>query len=255
MRRLKQGYGRISMAVTALALIAFMPNKIVPEAHALSLVPISQDFEPSGKGATHTFRVENATDDPVAVVIKAMTRDVSIDGEETNAETRDFFVFPGHALIAPRQSQSVRVQWRGTDKPSKELAYRIVAEQLPIKGSLEPNARAIQIVIRYVGSLYVLPSGASPDVVVETARMVSDSQNRRVLELVLNNRGTSHALIDEPELTLSVGGISHEFKVDQLAGLLGENMLAESRRRFFLPWPDGLPEGKPEVEFKYTPLR
>lgn len=242
-------------AVLFLAFALFAPGLGVPQAKALSLIPISQDFKPSGKESTQTFRLENETNEPVAVVVKITTREVSIDGEETNAETKDFTVFPSQVLLNPRQSQMVRVQWRGPSAPRKELAYRIIAEQLPVKRHLEPNTHAIQIVMRYVGSIYVVPSGVRPDIVISSARGVTDARNRRMLELVFRNNGRSHGLLDELELTVAAGGSSQTLKGDQLKDMLGENILAESERQFLLPWPQGLPFTQPTVEFKYTPLR
>lgn len=224
-------------------------------AAALSLIPIAQDFGPSGREATQTFRLQNDTDKEVAVAIKVMTREISIDGQETNNETQDFVVFPRNALIGPRQSQMIRVQWRGPAAPAKELAYRIIAEQLPIKASLDPNARAIQIVVRYVGSLYVVPSGGRPDLQVDSARAARAANDQRLLEVVLQNRGRAHTLIDEPRLQVSAGGETRSLDTASLRPLQGENVLAESKRRFLIPWPGGLPFEKPDVKFEYTPLR
>jgi fimbrial chaperone protein len=223
-------------------------------AAALSLIPIAQDFEPSGREATQTFRLQNDTDKEVAVAIGVMTREISIDGQETNNETQDFVVFPRNALIGPRQTQMVRVQWRGP-AAAKELAYRIIAEQLPIKASLDPNARAIQIVVRYVGSLYVVPPGGRPDLQVDSARAAKAANDQRMLEVVLQNRGRAHTLIDEPRLQVSAGGETHSLNSASLRTLQGENVLAESKRRFLIPWPGDLPFEKPDVKFEYTPLR
>lgn len=242
-------------AVLFLTFALFAPGMGVPQAKALSLIPISQDFKPTGRESTQTFRLENETNEPVAVVVKVMTREVSADGEETNAETKDFTVFPSQVLLNARQSQMVRVQWRGPSAPRKELAYRIIAEQLPVKRSLEPNAHAIQIVMRYVGSVYVVPSGVWPEIVITSARGITDAKNRRMLELVLRNIGRSHGLLDELELTVAAGGSRQTLKSDQLKDVLGENILAESERRFLFPWPQKLPFEQPTVKFKYTPLR
>lgn len=224
-------------------------------AQALSLVPIAQDFDPSGRDAVQSFRLENETDRQVAVTVTITSRQMNIEGEESNAPTTDFAVFPSQIVIAPRQSQVVRVQWKGEPRPGQERAYRIIAEQQAIKGDLGPNARAIQLVVRYVGSLYVLPAGARPNVTLESARAIMDPQNKRSLEVVLDNQGRSHTLIDEPTLTLSVGGTVKTLKEDDLAGLVGENILAASKRRFVFPWPADLPFEQPKAEFKYSPLR
>lgn len=224
-------------------------------AQALSLVPIAQDFDPSGRDAVQSFRLENETDKQVAVTVSIQTRQMNLDGEESNISTSDFAVFPSQIVIAPKQSQVVRVQWRGEANPGQERSYRIIAEQQPIKGDLGPNARAIQLVVRYVGSLYVLPRGARPNVSLESVRAITDAQNKRALEVVLDNQGRAHTLLDEPALTLTAGGTTKTLKDEDLAGLVGENILAASKRRFVLPWPSDLPFEQPRGEFKYSPLR
>jgi fimbrial chaperone protein len=227
----------------------------VQSANALSLVPIAQDFDPSGRQAIQSFRLENETDKQVAVSVSVMTRHMDLDGEETNTPTSDFSVFPAQIVIAPRQAQVVRVQWKGEAKPGIERAYRIIAEQQAIKGELGPYARAIQLVVRYVGSLYVVPAGVRPSVTLESVRAITDSQNRRALEVVLDNKGRSHTLLDEPALTLDVNGSVKTLKDEELPGLVGENILASSQRRFVLPWPADLPFAQPKADFKYSPLR
>ena len=227
----------------------------VPQADALSLVPIAQDFDPTGRDAIQSFRLENETDRQVAVTVSVMTRHMDYEGQETNTPTSDFAVFPSQIVIAPKQSQVVRVQWKGEPKPGQERAYRIIAEQQAIKGELGPNARAIQLIVRYVGSLYVVPTGAQPNVALSSVRAVADAQNRRLLEVVLDNKGRSHTLLDEPVLTLNAGGVTKTLKDEDLVGLVGENILAASQRRFVLPWPGDLPFEQPKAEFKYSPLR
>lgn len=252
----KYGIGGCSACMVSLVLAVFMVLGMSgTPAAALSLIPIAQDFEPSGRGATQTFRLENDTDKEIAVAVRVTTREIAIDGQETNEETDDFLVFPRNALIGPRQSQTVRVQWRGPSAPAKELAYRIIAEQLPIKADPDPNARAIQIVVRYVGSLYVGPSDMRPDLRVDSVRAATDIGGRQMLELVLQNHGRAHTLIDQPRLRVSAGGTTHTLDAAALDALQGENVLAGSRRRFLIPWPSDLPFEKPSAEFDYTPLR
>lgn len=258
MTRSFTGILRSAAWTSALALSALLADGTIgtQSAHALSLTPIAQDFDPSGRDAIQSFRLENETDKQVAVTVTIMTRQMNLDGDEANIRTSDFAVFPSQVVIAPKKSQVVRVQWKGESNPGQERSYRIIAEQQPIKGDLGPNARAIQLVVRYVGSLYVLPRGAQPSVALESARAITDAQNKRMLEVVLDNKGRAHTLLDEPQLTLTVGSAVKTLKDEELTGLVGENILAASKRRFVLPWPADLPvSDQPKVEFKYSPLR
>ncbi len=249
--RLKKTFAGLAGALVAVLAIGWSSNA----AQALSLVPISQDFAPSGRLASQTFRLDNDANTQVAVTVKIVTREMTLDGDESNADTQDFSVFPAQVVIPARQSQTVRVQWRGTATPERELSYRIIAEQQAIRTELAPNSRAIQLVVRYAGTVYVVPTGARPRLTLETARAINDTNNERRLELVFSNAGKSHTLIDDPELTLTAGGVTRSYKDDQLQGVIGENILAESKRRFVIPWPADLPFGDPQADFKYVPLR
>ena len=250
-KKLRNLLPRVAAAVLTVSALVWNSDS----AHALSLVPIAQDFAPSGRLASQTFRLENDSTAQVAVSVKIVTRDMTVDGGETNSETPDFTVFTAQVVIPARQSQVVRVQWHGTAAPDRELAYRIIAEQQAIRTELAPNSRAIQLVVRYAGAVYVVPNGARPRLTLESARAVMDANNQRGLELVFNNAGKSHTLIDDPELTLTSGGVTKTFTSDQLQGIVGENVLAESKRRFLVPWPADLQFADPTADFRYVPLR
>src|SRR6267378_2423976 len=81
-------------------------------AHAFKLVPIRMEFEPAGRGANQAFRLENASSNTVPVQISMLTRQMDLDGNETNAPAEDdFLVYPPQVLLKPRQVQTVRVKW------------------------------------------------------------------------------------------------------------------------------------------------
>jgi len=97
------------------------------------LLPMEMKLAPSGRGATQSFQVESTGDQPVAVQIHTAVRQVGLDGTETYPESeKDFLVYPPQILLKPGTQQTVRVTWLGESKPAKELAYRIIAEQLPL---------------------------------------------------------------------------------------------------------------------------
>jgi fimbrial chaperone protein len=224
-------------------------------AQSFQLVPITQDFAPSGRGATRTFQLQNETADPVAITVAILARAMDENGQETNAETEDFIVVPEQAVVPANGTQTVRVQWIGDPSPSKELAYRIIAEQVPVAFTARPRGGAVQVVVRYVGSVYVVPQGAQADIRVESAAARSDPDGKPRLELVLANKGAAHGVIDEPVLALSAGGRTRELGEDALPGLSGTNILAGSRRRLLLPWPADLPAGPVEASLALRPIR
>jgi fimbrial chaperone protein len=232
-------------------------------AHAFKLIPMYMDFHPTGREAHQTFRIENEGDQPVAVQVSMVTREMDIEGKEAYGDAEDdFLVYPPQVVLMPKQIQAVRVQWVGNPNPSKELAYRIMAEQLPVdleKGERRSRAAGVKvnILVRYLGVVYVLPKGARPDVVLDSVQAQGGNGGRRALVLTVRNRGSAHAILGnlKVRLTPKGGGAGVELSGQDLQGMEGENILAGHRRRFVLPWPKGLGEGIPEASLDFTPWR
>ena len=223
-------------------------------ASAFSFEPIVQDFAPSGQGSVQTFRVTNTGAERIAVRIQLAGRVPDIDGKELMpAVTGLFAVYPERVVLEPGAVQAVRVQWKGPAKPEVEQCFRILAEQLPVDFGTEQKKEtgAIKVLFRYVGAIYVVPAGAKPDVVLETARAAVDATGRRGLELVFANRGTAHTILDNLELTIG----DRVFGPTELPGISGENVLPGLKRRFFLSLDSELPQGDIHVAFRFDPLR
>jgi len=223
---------------TAFALMLLLG--VAAPAHAFRLVPIEMEFAPAGRGATQTFRVENDSADPVAVELRILARRMSEQGEDQLTEVPDaFLVFPEQIVLQPNQSQSVRVQWTGDANPAKELAFRLVAEQLPVDlGRAPPRGGQVRLLMRYIASVYVTPPTARADVAVTGVEA-----RGKQLEVSVTNRGGMRQILRDPVLSLRAGGKTIELRGDQLAGLAGENVLAGASRRFLIPWPAGLAQG------------
>ncbi|WP_207459657.1 fimbria/pilus periplasmic chaperone [Azospirillum sp. SYSU D00513] len=226
----------LGLAVLALGLLA---EATVP-AHAFRLVPIEMQFEPAGRGATQIFRLENDTAEPVAVELTMMSRRMNERGEDQLEDASDrFVVYPEQVVLQANQSQSVRVQWIGPATPERELAFRLVAEQLPVDlGRAPPKGGQVRLLVRYVGSVYITPPGAKPDLAV-TALAPEGKQ----LAVTVANRGTARQILRDPTLTIQAGGKPVQVRGAGLAGLTGENLLAGATRRFLIPMPAGLAKG------------
>jgi fimbrial chaperone protein len=225
-------------------------------ASAYQITPISQNFEPSGKGATQTFQVVNDSDQQVTVTIKIATREVDIDGKEVHNATKDFSVFPTEIVLAPRATQVVRAKWLGDAAPKTELAYRLIAEETPLKNRRDTPGASIYMTVRYVGSLYVVPKGVRPDLKVLSATPVTGAAGRSMLELLVENSGSAHAVLENPTLTLKSGAMTKVLRVDEIEGVLqGENVLAQHRRRLTIAMPNGFPPGPVEAALVIQPTR
>lgn len=214
-------------------------------ASAFRLIPIEMNFEPSGRGATQIFRLENDAQTPVAVEISIVGRGQDENGEDVlSGGGDDWVIFPEQLILEPGQNQSVRVQWIGNAAPPKELPFRLVAEQLPIDvGQAPAQGAQVRLLVQYKASLYVVPPGVAPKLTVLSAGPTKLSDGGTVLDLRVQNSGTAHQILRDPTLTLAAGNTKVSIKADKLGGLAGENLLPGVTRRFLLPWPQELPVG------------
>ena len=235
-----------------LCVLAWLPPG---EADAFRFMPFTVEFAPTGPEANQSFRVENNSDEPIAVEISMFKREMNVDGTDRLTEAEDdFVVFPAQIVLEPRETQAIRVQWTGEAQPERELAYRIIAEQLPIDlDPAVPNAGNMRILVRYVGSIYVRPSGVEDDVVVAAVQEGEQPDGRR-LAVTFENRGNAHAILRNLRLELrsrSQPDTRVELGPERLQGFAGENILAQHKRRFVLDWPEGLPYGPVDLSFNF----
>ncbi len=226
-------------------------------ASAFRFIPFTAEFEPFGSGANRTYTIENTSNEPIAVEVSVHKRGMNLDGSDRLQDADDdFIVYPTQVVLPPNQKQAVRVQFIGDPNPTAEVAYRIIAEQLPIDLDEKPKPGAsVRILVRYVGSIYVRPRQAEYDVVLESAGSERLEDGSTGLAITLHNKGTAHAILSNLELSLtSQNGstptgltLSSEF----LKGMTGENILAQHKRRFVLPWPAKLPHGPVQAGFVF----
>lgn len=176
------------------------------------------------------FFVENSSKDPMPVMISVKERQQKIDGSETTPETNDIIVFPPQIIIPANEKRSIRVTWKG-QTPSQEKSYRLIAEQIPLEVKKEKTkGSGIKMLLKYVAALYVDPGKTKPEL-----HIVSIKHSKKNLQITVENRGTKHAPMLNPELTFKMGKKEVVLKNEQLKGLSGENLLAKSKRTFLLP--------------------
>lgn len=212
-------------------------------AYCFKFSPMSISLEPSGAGATYSFALENTSPEKIAIEISMMGREISLDGEEVLKDAEaEFTVYPAQVIMEVGQKKTVRLSWIGDPKPKSELNFRIIAEQLPIKGlNKEKGAKAkINILLRYAGSVYITPAEARSNLVAISAE--KSQKDGKSLAVVLENKGNKHQIIIDPELTIE--SLKNKkiivLKKENLKSIDGQNMLSKSKRRFLVPWPGAL---------------
>ena len=118
----------------------------------------------------------------------------------------------------------------------------------------------IQIVMKYIGNIYIVPKGIQPEVTIESVRVDKTGDVSPKLNLTFRNQGTSHTILRDLTLDMTQENDAGEtvtirLKPEDLRGVAGENILAGHRRLFQIPLPPGLQDGDIEVSFSFQPTR
>lgn len=221
-------------------------------AMGFGLEPISQVLAPTGSGASATYQVTNSGSKPIAVALSVVHLVKHVDGTEdlSRSAEDDFAIFPPQLVIEPGGERTVRIRWLGDPRPERELAYRLIAEQVPVElvapGQFAPDEAVGQIRLYYTfqGTLFVRPSGARPDLQLEEARLDQEDDSPR-LEMLVGNRGTTRGHVQRFELHLQVEGQKYVLGPEQLPALDGLPVLAGGQRLVSVPWPSDLPAAQP----------
>ena len=80
-------------------------------AFAFTFMPMSISISPSGAQSIASFRLTNDGGQQIAIVIKAMTRDIDENGNESNEPAdKDFTIFPTRIVVQPNSFQNIKVQ-------------------------------------------------------------------------------------------------------------------------------------------------
>ena len=241
-----------------LSFIFFIILSGISPALAFKLEPISRVFEPAGAGATQSYEVINDSAEQIAVELSMAERKISLEGQETTESADDdFLVYPSQIVLPPQGVQSVRVTWLGNPNPEKELAYRIIAEQLPInlnnpeESQAETTSGAVKVMFRYMGSVYIRPKNAESKVVLNGITHEKGTDGNDRLVITFENQGTRRAVLSELNLNLTSQGSQLTLKPEQLEGVNNGVILAGNQRRFSIPWPQQLPIGEVTGTFTF----
>lgn len=227
-------YKFLLLAVLLFATAAF-------DAFSFSFSPMSVSIDPSGPGAVMTYKVTNESDKQLAVSIKVTTRVIDIDGTEKNEPAdKVFLIFPSRVVLKPNSAQNVKIQYRGNPSLKTEAAYRVIAEQLPVDFT-KAQGSGVNILLTYVAALYVTPKNAQAKIQFSNA-IGAIKEGAAGLSVTVRNAGDLHGLISTSVLKIQTPQATVEFSGDVMREIEGQNLLALSERRFFVPW-EGVVEG------------
>jgi fimbrial chaperone protein len=248
--------------VRGLLLASALLASTVPS-NAYDLKPILIQLAPSGTGAAQSMIITNTHDEPIAIEIKAYKRSQNLDGSDSREpEENDLIISPPQMVIAPKSSQSIKVRWVGSATVDRELAYRIVTSQLPIKfksaSQGEVNAQ-LSMNYSYEAALYILPQNAVRNARLVSLTPVQDAAGQQQMEVRIASEGNSRAILRNPTLIVKSksGGEALSLNGEAAKELSNLNILAGAERIVRIPWPTTMPFGpvEGELQTEYMVLR
>lgn len=233
-----------SAAVVVLVLAA-----AATAAQAYQMSPMSLELGPRDRAATGTVRFLNDGAEPIAIQVRVARREVAPDGTESLApDSGDIQVYPPQIVLQPGKGQTVRFKWTGAGDIAQEHSYRIVAEQLPVNLQRARTGGAqVDIMLRYLGTLYVVPEHGKAVVAARDARIDPDG----FLRLTVRNSGNRHAILASPTLEVAENGQYRPLTASALGGMNGANVPAGKERHFAIPYAGLRPPGPVDVKFTF----
>ena len=221
---------------------------------AYQLSPLNVTYDPTGAGSARVYTIVNDSDAPIAIEVRAEQRIIDIDGNEVNQDGSAYFsIQPNRMIIRPDSTQLVRVQYRGPQTVTRELSFRIISEQIamPRGAQDEESGQMISFLFVYSTSAYVKPSR----VVESVTPSVTETEDGK-LEIVLDNTGSVHQMLNSLAITLTGDdGTSYTLTEDELAPLSGQNLLTNSKLRTVIEMPEVLSGAESiaaEISYDYT---
>ncbi|MFT6146138.1 MAG: fimbrial chaperone protein [Myxococcota bacterium] len=223
-------------------------------AGAFTLTPISQVLAPSGSGASGSYEVVNSSSEPIAVEFFVAHLLKHPDGSEDLSQREDdaFAVFPPQAVLAPGASRTVRVRWLGDPEPVRELAFRFMAEQIPVvlhEPEVIDDGKArggVNIYYRIHGTLFVRPRGAEPQIDVQEIELVEGTDGPEI-RIRLENTGHMRGWVRQFKLHVVVGDETYTLTQADVPALENLPVLAGGIRELVAPWPGSVPAHQPSA--------
>jgi len=208
--------------------------------HAIDLSPFIYEFNAKGPGTKHLFKVKNDSQEMKAIKITISTRDVALDGIETNKVVKNKFqIYPSQFIIKPGTTKGVRVRWVGEGNIQTELAYRLNVEQMPVNLNPQKSKSQMQVLQKLVGAIYVVPVDGKASLAIGNVKSVLDENDKKLLSFEIQNKGNKHSNLKSHIINFNTSELA-QLAPHHLEKYKSLYLPANQAREFVIPWPEEL---------------
>lgn len=183
------------------------------------------------------YQIENTSKSIIPVTVKVFKRIQNQDGTEKLPKTTLIRVFPPQLIISPGERKTIRVDWLGKSDLNEEQAFRVVAEQVPLKLNKKKgkDKGGIKMLLKYVNALYVNPKDTEANLHV-ISYTVTDK-----LRVFIRNNGNKHKYLKNIKLSFKSKDKIYKVSKLELKKLDGQNILAKTTRYFDFNFKNKIP--------------
>lgn len=225
-----------------------------------AISPCVDSIDPEKPQTIFTIIATEETE-PVAIDVYICNRQIDAVGEESETKnTNEFFVYPSHVILQPKQKRFVRIIWKGGKNVETEKAYRVVAETLPvsiINNKSEETGVNVNVTMgtQCLCSLYVCPKKAKENIQYLSGHL-EKKEDQLFWNMNIKNTGTKHGFLDQYKLQLKSADKKIIIDGNQIAqaAQMKQNILPDHSRQISIPISEPLATEKEiEAEWIYEP--
>ena len=158
---------------------------------AFKVNPLKLSFSPDTK--TTALEVVNTSGAALTLQVEAKKWIQNSSGEDVLQNTKDILFFPKIVTLKKNEKRVVRVNYRGGRVENKEKSYRLFVQELVDRSRL---GAALNFSLRFSIPIFITPNDATANVKVLGIETDGD-----VMNVVVENKGMAHSLINKIQLT------------------------------------------------------
>jgi P pilus assembly chaperone PapD len=180
---------------------------------------------------------------PAAVQFSVIDRVLDLDGvlaNENPTKNSTFLVHPAQVILYPKERATVQIQYIGKGKVTKDIAYVLHSQEVPIDVAKEEDGGvnvSVNMVMNYF-TVISLETGKPGKLVFVSSKAIGNGK----IEVIAENKGDGRVKMERINLMVNNTWIKN------LTGK-GNSIMPGTKRRFTFEWPN--PVTAKEVTFAY----
>jgi len=234
---------------------------MIANVNAYTFGPSVVTLTTTGNTSSYLYSIVNHEDRiiPIDISINKFSKDIDgnpIQGEEIHDE---FVIYPAQFILKKGEERSIQVRWVGKPDLEIEQTYTILCKEIALPRKKKEESigfsASVNVLMNYAGRLYVKPKEAKSDIIIESIGAPLNDKGEQELEIICINNGNLRGKLINAAFYIRQGARKEDsgnikpikLTMRELSGMASA-ILAKSKKRFSILWPESLPLGQINVE-------